>query len=210
MSTAGAAEVWIEPDTVLEGPRLRLEPAHQRHAGPLWDIAKDTGVWTWIPAPILSKAQLLERIAAAQTLRERGITFAFVILDKASGEYAGSTSFLNIERQHRRLEIGFTWLGLSWQRTHVNTEAKFLLLRHAFESLACIRVEFKTDAKNAVSRAALKRIGAREEGCLRQHMVCHDGRLRDSIYFSILDSEWREVKEDLIEKMNRHSRGGAE
>jgi RimJ/RimL family protein N-acetyltransferase len=115
----------------------------------------------------------------------------------------GSTRFGNIEPDHRRVEIGWTWIGRDWQRTAVNTETKLLMLTHAFETWGCVRVELKTDALNARSRAAILRIGAREEGTMRQHQVTESGRLRDTVYFSILDREWPEVKRGLEDKLRR-------
>lgn len=118
----------------------------------------------------------------------------FAIVELASGTVVGSTRYGNIDRANRRVEIGWTWIGRPWQRTAVNTESKYLLLRHAFETLGCIRVEFKTDALNERSRQALLRIGAKEEGIFRSHVVTSTGRIRDSVYFSIIDREWPAVK----------------
>jgi RimJ/RimL family protein N-acetyltransferase len=117
----------------------------------------------------------------------------------------GSTRFANIDRENKHLEIGWTWIGKPWQRTAVNTEAKYLMLRHAFEELGCIRVEFKTDSLNQQSRNALLGIGAKEEGTFRNHMITQDGRYRHSVYFSVIDSEWPEVKRGLEERLARRS-----
>jgi RimJ/RimL family protein N-acetyltransferase len=122
-------------------------------------------------------------------------------VDATSGQVIGSTRYMNIDQANRRVEIGATWIARPWRRTAVNTEAKYLMLRHAFETLGCIRVELKTDALNHRSRAAIRRIGATEEGTLRQHVITWSGRLRDSVYFSILDSEWPRVKQDLERKL---------
>ena len=127
-------------------------------------------------------------IAVALAERAAGRALPFAIIDKATGQAIGSTRYVAIEPAHRRVEIGWTWLGRSWQRTAANTEAKYLLLRHAFETLGCIRVELKTDALNERSRAAIRRIGAREEGTLRSHMITASGRIRDTVYYSILDA----------------------
>jgi len=187
----------LETPLVLEGERVRLESITEDHLAPLWEVAQDPSIWKWIPQPVTS----LEQLRTVFERRAQGLIFPFAIFDRASRRYAGSSSYLNIEQYHRRVEIGYTWLSPSWQRTHVNTEAKLLLLGHAFERLGCVRVEFKTDALNAKSRAALKRIGATEEGCLRRHMRTHDERFRDSVYFSILDSEWPEKKAALVRKL---------
>ena len=142
-------------------------------------------------------------VQSALSLRASGTAYPFAIVERSSGRAIGSTRFANIDQAHRRVEIGWTWLGRAWQRTAVNTEAKYLLLTAAFEQLGCIRVEFKTDVLNTTSRAALRRIGAQEEGVLRQHMITAAGRLRDSVYFSILDREWPNVKSALVEKLAR-------
>src|SRR5947209_20005488 len=126
--------------------------------------------------------------------QQRRETIVFATLERARGRAMGSTRFMNIDRVNRRVEIGSTWIARAWQRTAVNTEAKYLMLRHAFEQWKCIRVELKTDALNQKSRAAILRIGAKEEGTLRRHLITWTGRVRDTVYFSILDSEWPEVR----------------
>jgi RimJ/RimL family protein N-acetyltransferase len=134
---------------------------------------------------------LLDKAFAEQS---RGESVVFATVERSSGRVIGSTRFMNIDRTNRRVEIGSTWIAPPWQRTAVNTEAKYLMLRHAFEVWGCIRVELKTDALNQKSRNAILRIGAKEEGTLRRHLVTWTGRVRDTVYFSILDSEWPEVK----------------
>jgi RimJ/RimL family protein N-acetyltransferase len=192
---------WISPRQVLAGKHLRLEPVSKKHMDALWGTAKYPEIWKWMPQAFLYKKGLVRMFQGLPKLSASGTRFPFAIFDKSSGQCAGSSSYLNMDRANRRLEIGYTWLSPHWQRTHVNTEAKYLLLRHAFEEMGCVRVEFKTDALNKPSRAALKRIGAIEEGTLRKHMVVQDGRIRDSVYFSILDAEWPEIKLNLEEKM---------
>jgi RimJ/RimL family protein N-acetyltransferase len=135
--------------------------------------------------------------------QKAGTALPFATVHVASGQVIGSTRFMNIDVANRRVEIGATWIAAPWRRTAVNTEAKYLMLRHAFETLGCIRVELKTDALNQRSRNAIRRIGAQEEGILRQHVVTWSGRLRDSVYFSILNSEWPRVKQDLEQKLSR-------
>jgi len=130
----------------------------------------------------------------------RGESVVFVTVERASGKVIGSTRFMNIDRANSRVEIGSTWIAPAWQRTAVNTEAKYLMLRHAFEVWRCIRVELKTDALNQKSRNAILRLGAREEGTFRKHLLTWTGRIRDTVYFSILDTEWPEVKARLEEK----------
>jgi N-acetyltransferase len=179
---------WITSPLKIEGEGVLLESIAENHLEPLWGAAQDPEIWRWIPEPITSFERLRIMYERANQLRAQGLTFPFVIFDRQSGECVGSSSYMNMDRGNQRLEIGYTWLSPKWQRTYVNTEAKFLLLKHAFEKMECVRVEFKTDSRNTRSRAALKRIGAIEEGCLKKHMLVHGERYRDSIYFSIQPS----------------------
>ena len=133
----------------------------------------------------------------------QGKALPFVAVHQPSGQVIGSTRFGNIDKSHRRVEIGWTWIAGLWQRTAINTEAKFLMLQHAFETLGCIRVELKTDALNERSRRAILRTGAKEEGILRSHVVCSTGRIRDTVYFSIIQSEWPQVKSHLLTKLRQ-------
>ena len=126
----------------------------------------------------------------------------FATVERSSGRTIGSTRFMNIDRVNKRVEIGSTWIAPPWQRTAVNTEAKYLMLRHAFEVWGCIRVELKTDALNQKSRNAILRIGAKEEGTLRRHLMTWTGRVRDTVYFSIWDSEWAQVKAGLENRLH--------
>jgi RimJ/RimL family protein N-acetyltransferase len=135
--------------------------------------------------------------------QERGESIVFATVERGSGRTIGSTRFMNIDRVNRRVEIGSTWITPAWQRTVVNTEAKYLMLRHAFEVWQCIRLELKTDALNQKSRNAILRIGAKEEGTLRRHLLTWTGRVRDTVYFSILDYEWPEVKAKLEARLSR-------
>lgn len=187
----------------LDGGRVRLEPLAPNHAPGLIEAIRDGELWklpvTLVPHPGEVPAFIAAADAAFQERRE----LAFATVDRASGRIAGSTRFRCIERAHRRVEIGFSFLGHSWQRTHVNTEAKYLMLRHAFEHWGCNRVELLTDALNAPSRAAILRLGAREEGVLRQHMVMRDGRLRDSVIYSLISSEWAEARAALEDRLRR-------
>src|ERR1700680_3992162 len=143
--------------------------------------------------------QLLVEKAFAE--QERGESVVFATIERSSEKVIGSTRFMNIDRINRRVEIGSTWIAPAWQRTAVNTEAKYLMLRHAFEVWKCFRVELKTDAQNQRSRNAILRIGAKEEGTLRRHVITWTGRVRDSVYFSILDNEWPEVRQRLEKKL---------
>jgi len=144
--------------------------------------------------PVRTVEEMAAYIETALQEQERGVSLPFALIEKATGRAIGSTRYGNIDCTYRRVEIGWTWVAREWQRTAVNTEAKYLLLRHAFETLGCIRVELKTDSLNERSRAAILRIGAQEEGIFRNHMITANGRIRHTVYFSIVDSEWPAVK----------------
>ena len=184
----------------LEGTHVRLEPLAERHVAGLYAVGRQADDWAYMPRGCFTSEGDC-RVWMLEALAEEG-QVAFAILDRVSGEPVGSSRYLNIRPPHRGLEIGWTWLGRDWQRTPVNTEAKLLLLGHAFEALGAIRVEFKTDERNTRSQAALERIGATREGVLRQHMIVQDGFLRNSVYFSILDDEWPAVKEGLRDRLS--------
>jgi RimJ/RimL family protein N-acetyltransferase len=186
---------------VLDGERVRLEPLENKHLSGLAEAITDGELWT-IPVTFVPKPQDLGsffEFADEAFQHDRELTFATI--DKATGKIAGSTRFRCIELANRRAEIGFTFIGQSWQRTHINTEAKFLMLKHAFESWELNRVELLTDVLNTKSRNAIARIGAKEEGILRSHMVMRDGRIRDSVMFSVVRSEWAAVKTMLNKRM---------
>jgi RimJ/RimL family protein N-acetyltransferase len=195
----------LEPPT-LAGRHVRLEPLAQTHHPALCAIGLDPELWEMIPYRVTTPAEMTAYIQTALDHQAAGSALPFATVhvssDAPSGQVIGSTRFMNIDLANRRLEIGATWIAGPWRRTAVNTEAKYLMLRHAFETLGCIRVELKTDALNQRSRIAIRRIGATEEGTLRQHMITWSGRLRDSVYFSILDSEWPRVKLDLAQKLS--------
>jgi RimJ/RimL family protein N-acetyltransferase len=195
------APLEISP-TTLEGPRVRLDPLAAAHLDALSAAGLHEELWRWIPTAVESKDEMKAYLETALQAQAAGTALPFVIVDRATGEVVGSTRFGNIDKANRHVEIGWTWISPRWQRTHVNTEAKFLLLRHAFETLGCLRVELKTDALNEKSRKAILRIGAREEGVLRKNVVVHDGRIRDTVYFSVLDSEWPRVKETLTARLS--------
>jgi RimJ/RimL family protein N-acetyltransferase len=186
---------------VLEGRHVRLEPLALDHLTDLLEVGLDPDLWRWSPDRIEVADDLRRYLARALAERERGEALPFAIVERAGERAIGSTRYANAAPEHRRLEIGWTWIGRAWQRTAVNTETKWLMLRHAFETLGCLRVELKTDALNARSRAAILRMGATEEGTLRSHMVTHDGRLRDSVYYSIVAEEWPYVRARLEERL---------
>ena len=183
----------------LEGKAVRLEPIRPDHEELFWDAAKNNleDIFRWIPYSMKTRQDFEKLIDKAFDEQERGDSVVFATVEQKSGRAIGSTRFMNIDRANRRVEIGSTWIAPAWQRTGVNTEAKYLMLRHAFEVWKCIRVELKTDALNQKSRNAILRIGAKEEGTLRRHLITWTGRVRDTVYFSILDNEWPEVKTKL-------------
>ncbi|MDH4070190.1 MAG: GNAT family N-acetyltransferase [Ignavibacteria bacterium] len=185
----------------LEGKRVRLVPLEQTHIDSLCMIGLEKELWEFTVSRIRSRGEMQAYVSEALGRQQDGTALPFVIIDRETSSIVGSTRYGNIDRLNRRMEIGWTWIGKQWQRTTVNTEAKYLLLQFAFESVLCVRVEFKTDALNLRSRAALARIGAVEEGTLRKHMVTGSGRFRDTVYFSILDDEWPEVKKALEAKL---------
>ena len=185
---------------VLEGRHVRLEPLSPDHHDGL-AAAFDPTLLQWFTAPPTTAAELREFVKTALDEQKRGLSLPFATVDRPSGRVVGSTRFTSIDRRHRRVEIGFTWIGRAWQRTGINTEAKLLMMEHAFEALGAIRVEFKTDALNAQSRAAIARLGATEEGYFRNHMVTSSGRIRHSVWFSVVESEWPRVKRNLQERL---------
>lgn len=187
----------------LDGERVRLEPLSMNHLEALCEVGLDPALWEKAIAPLRSEKDMRKYIHTALEWHVQGTALPFAIIDKPSATIVGSTRYANIDEANKRLEIGWTWVGRAWQRTYVNTEAKFLLLRHAFEVLGCIRVEFKTDSLNSQSRSALIRIGAKEEGTLRNHMIVQDGRYRHSVYFSIIADEWPESKRRLSALLKR-------
>ncbi|MBO6559277.1 MAG: GNAT family N-acetyltransferase [Nisaea sp.] len=189
----------VEPVT-LTGKHVRLEPLSESHIPALQKAAEDPAIWKWTWPGTDPKA-VEAYIHLALENQEKGMDCPFATVDVASGEVAGSTRYMTIDTKNKRVEIGSTWINPRFQRTPINTEAKYMMLRHAFETLGCIRVEFKTHHRNEQSQNALKRIGAIYEGTLRQHMIHTDGTLRDSVYFSILDKEWAGVKEMLEAKL---------
>jgi len=185
---------------VLEGDFVRLEPMTPEHHDGLSAVGLDPEIWRFTLVVVQTPEEMRGYMDAALELQRGGTTLPFVTIERSSGRIVGSTRFGNYDPANRRIEIGWTWIAPRWQRTAINTEAKYLMLSHAFEKLHCVRVELKTDVLNTRSRRAMLRIGAKEEGVLRKHSLVWDGRYRDSIYYSILDDEWPTVKQEL-EKM---------
>jgi len=191
----------VEPVT-LEGQFIRLEPLSLEHHAQLCAVGLDEELWRWIPHAVGTSDEMRADIETALEWQAAGTALPFATIARATGRAIGSTRFGNIDRKNRHVEIGWTWLGKKWQRTAANTEAKYLMLRHAFDTWRCLRVEFKTDSLNERSRAALLRIGAKEEGIFRNHVITWTGRIRHSVYYSIVDSEWADVRADLEKKLS--------
>ena len=200
--TANLQVMHIEPVT-LESKAVRLVPLLSEHVPMLWDVAKDhvEDIFRWIPYRVQDYTDIEQVVAKALDEQNRGVSLPFATVEKSSGTIVGSTRFMNIDVPSRKVEIGSTWIAPAWQRTAINTEAKYLMLQHAFDEWGCVRVELKTDALNNKSRNAILRIGAKEEGTLRHHMITHTGRMRDTVYFSILKFEWPHVRCRMAEKI---------
>ena len=185
----------------LHGARTALVPLSREHTDDLAAAGADPAIWHWLPTAHDQLGSMAVFVSGALALQEQCKAVPFTTIDRVTGRIAGSTRFHFIEPEQRRLEIGVTWLGRDFQRSHINTEAKLLQMWYAFEVLGCRRVEWKADAANQRSRAALLRLGATEEGTFRHHMIYPDGRNRDSVYFSIIDGEWPAAKERLRQKL---------
>jgi RimJ/RimL family protein N-acetyltransferase len=192
----------IKP-VILEGSYVRLEPLTLEHLPGLCEVGLDPALWRWTPMILRAPEDMRAYVLGALRGQEQGTTLPFATVEQSTGVIVGSTRFGSIDHQHMGAEIGWTWLGQRWQRTPLNTEAKYLMLRHAFEQLGCIRVAFKTDSLNERSRCAILRLGAREEGVFRNHMLTYSGRIRHTVYFSIINSEWPAVKARLEDKLQR-------
>ena len=185
---------------ILEGRVVRLEPMTLDHVDALSCVGLDASLWALTTSRVATRDDMRQYMETALAEQAAGTALPFVTIARATGEVVGSTRFANVVHEHARAEIGWTWITPPWQRTAVNTEAKYLMLRHAFERMGCRRVELKTNALNARSRAAMLRIGATEEGTFRRHMINADGSPRDSVYFSVIAEEWPTVRARL-EKM---------
>ncbi len=196
-------DLWHTP-VVLTGKVVRLEPFSEAHVHGLAEVGKDKRIWKWMLYGDLVTEEAMhtwvKEILSRQAARA---DLAFTVFHLASDRIAGATRYMEMRPQHRGLEIGGTWYGMEYQRTAVNTECKYLLLQYAFETLKCVRVQFKADSRNEQSLRAIERLGAKREGVLRNHYILNDGRMRDSVYFSILESEWPGVKEKLEELLKR-------
>lgn len=183
----------------LEGRVVRLEPLSLEHATHLHEpAAQDASTWDYMPVPPPASPHDTEQwVRHALAERDAGREVPFAIVERSACRAIGSTRYLDLRRTDRALEIGWTWIAPAWRRTAVNTECKLLLLRHAFDDLGAWRVQFKTDARNVASQRAIARLGAVREGVLRRHRRCWDGFVRDTVYYSILDREWQDVRRHL-------------
>ncbi len=191
----------IKP-VVLVGRVARLEPLSVSHVPDLYQFGKDESIWQYMRyRQIRSQQDMAVWVDELLSAQSAGTDLPFAVIHQELNKAIGSTRYLDIQPQNRSLEIGGTWYATAYQRTAVNTECKYMLLSHAFEVLGCARVQFKTDARNLRSQKALERIGARQEGVLRDHMILPDGSLRSSVYYSILKGEWTEVKISLEDKL---------
>jgi RimJ/RimL family protein N-acetyltransferase len=197
-----AAQTWVEP-VVLEGTRVRMEPLREDHLADLERVAFDLPIWQWTIMGPQDEAGLRRWVETALANQDAGTERPFATIDVASGRAIGSSRYMTIVPEHKRLESGWTWVGTAFQRTGANREAKLLQLTHAFETLGANRVEFKTHARNERSRNALAGIGATFEGVFRNHTIMPDGSLRDSAYFSVIAEEWPAVKAALVERLTR-------
>jgi RimJ/RimL family protein N-acetyltransferase len=197
-----AEQTWVAP-VVLEGTRVRLEPLRADHLADLELVAFDLPIWQWTIMGAQDAAGLRRWVETALANQEAGTERPFATIDLASGRAIGSSRYMTIVPEHRRLEIGWTWVGTAFQRTGANREAKLLQLTHAFETLGANRVEFKTHARNERSRNALAGIGATFEGVFRNHTIMPDGSLRHSAYFSVIAEEWPAVKAALVVRLAR-------
>jgi RimJ/RimL family protein N-acetyltransferase len=205
MTPAAGSTPWVHPVT-LEGRIVRLEPLDRRHLDDLVAVGLDPALWTWTQVQPETDAALRAYLEKALAAGEVGTEVPFATILRETGRAVGSTRFLTIVPEHRRLEIGWTWLGRPYQRTGANREAKLLQLTHAFEVLGANRVEFKTDSRNEASRRALEGIGATFEGIFRSHTIMPWGPLRDSAYYSVIASEWPQVKAHLEALLATHDR----
>jgi RimJ/RimL family protein N-acetyltransferase len=195
----------VEP-VVLEGEYVRLEPLRMEHHAALCEVALDPELWRWTGADVRPPDDLERYMAHALAEQAAGRALPFATIAKSAGKPVGSTRFGNIDARNRHLEIGWTWLGRAWQRTAINTEAKLLKLRHAFETLGCLRVELRTDVLNQQSRAAIARLGAQQEGVMRKHLITERGRVRDTVVYSIVDDDWPAVKARLEARLRHDGR----
>ena len=188
----------------LSGKYIHLDPLSEAHAPGLALVGRDQEIWRYLPyGELTNEAKILAYIKTLLRWANQGTDLPFVVIENEINKPIGCTRYQDIQLEHKKLEIGGTWIGKAHQRTKANTESKYLLLKHAFEKMGCIRVQLKTDARNLRSQKAIERIGAKKEGVLRNHMILPNGEVRDSVFYSILEGEWPEVKQQLEEKLSQ-------
>lgn len=195
-------EPWLHP-VVLEGELVKLVPLEKSHKVDLAFATSDGKLWELWYTVVPSPATVDQYLDKALSEQRAGQSLPFAVIDKKTNTIVGTTRFLNVDAANKRVEIGATWYAKRVQRTGLNTECKYLLLKHAFETLKCIAVEFRTHFHNHPSRNAILRLGAKQDGILRNHRIDENGNLRDTVVFSILDSEWRTVKTSLEFRMKQ-------
>lgn len=195
----------IEP-TTLVGRYIILRPPSIEDIDGLSIVARDGEIWNNRFSQFPNLNEIEKYIKEMLDLSSKGSILPFITIHKSSNTIVGTTRYLNIDYENYRLEIGHTWIAKSWRKTYVNTEAKFLMLQYAFEKLACIAVEIRTDVLNTVSRQAIQRLGAKQDGILRHHKIMRDGRVRDTVCYSIIKPEWKQVKENLIKKLMKYNK----
>jgi N-acetyltransferase len=189
---------------ILTGQVVRIEPLSESHVPDLTIAARDEKIWEFMLYGVVqTEGQMTAWVKEMQNRQNRGTDLPFAVIYQESGRAIGATRYLDFRPEHKGIEIGGTWYAVEYQRTAVNTECKYLLLCHAFETLGCIRVQFKTDLRNFRSQIAIERLGAVKEGTLRNHMITPDGGVRHSVYYSIIDDEWPEVKNRLEIKLGK-------
>lgn len=197
-----ASDAWTRQPT-LTGSLVVLRPMTEADTDVLWSVGNDDDLWRLSPRTMRSRDDMHAYVSQALDERRRGCSMPFVTTSASDGTAVGSTRYGNMDEHNRRVEIGWTWLSAKWHRTGFNTEAKLLMLEYAFEQLQCNRVELKTDVLNTRSRSAITRLGAREEGILRRHVITSSGRVRDTVYYSILSDEWPDVRARLTDRLRR-------
>ena len=195
----------IEP-TTLVGRYIILRPPSIEDIDGLSIAARDGEIWNNRFSQFPNLNEIEKYIQEMLDLSSKGSILPFITIHKSSNTIIGTTRYLNIDYENHRLEIGHTWIAKSWRKTYVNTEAKLLMLQYAFEKLTCIAVEIRTDVLNTVSRQAIQRLGFKQDGILRHHKIMRDGRIRDTVCYSIIKPEWKQVKENLMKKLIKYNK----
>ena len=195
----------IEP-TTLVGRYIILRPSSIEDIDGLSIAARDGEIWNNRFSQFPNLNEIEKYIQEMLDLSSKGLILPFITIHKSSNTIVGITRYLNIDYENHRLEIGHTWIAKSWRKTYVNTEAKLLMLQYAFEKLTCITVEIRTDVLNTVSRQAIQRLGVKQDGILRHHKIMRDGRIRDTVCYSIIKPEWKQVKENLMKKLMKYNK----